>query len=149
MKISKEELEKRLARQSEIFSDYLFLARRMAKHDFTVFYQNLLSHIDISYGSNSVTLENNQFTDYQWECTVCSQELKQDSFSVHRIIDGLKEVFDFKLIEESKRLISVKRPYLMDEYGDWEYSDISEADYIPKKESENNNENTDDYIVLW
>ena len=38
MKISKEELEKRLARQSEIFSDYLFLARKMAKHDFTVFY---------------------------------------------------------------------------------------------------------------
>lgn len=94
MKISKEELEKRLARQSEIFSDYLFLARKMAKHDFTVFYQNLLSHIDISYGSNSVTLENNQFTDYQWECTVCSQE----------IIDGLKEVFDFELVEESKSL---------------------------------------------
>ena len=104
MKISKEELEKRLARQSEIFSDYLFLARKMAKHDFKVFYQNLLSHIDISYGSNSVTLENNQFTDYQWECTVCSQELKQDSFSVQEIIDGLKEVFDFELIEESKSL---------------------------------------------
>lgn len=104
MKISKEELEKRLARQSEIFSDYLFLARKMAKHDFTVFYQNLLSHIDISYGSNSVTLENNQFTDYQWECTVCSQELKNDSFSVQPLIDGLKEVFDFELIEESKLL---------------------------------------------
>lgn len=106
MKISKEELEKRLARQSEIFSDYLFLARKMAKHDFTVFYQNLLSHIDVSNGSNSVTLENSQFTDYQWECTVCSEELKRpkDHFSVHRIIDGLKEVFDFKLIEESKRL---------------------------------------------
>ena len=104
MKISKEELEKRLARQSEMFSDYLFLARRMAKHDFRVFYQNLLSHIDISYGSNSVTLENSQFTDHQWECTVCSQELKQDSFSVQPIIDGLKEVFDFELIEESKSL---------------------------------------------
>ena len=104
MKINKEELEKRLARQSEIFSDYLFLARKMAKHDFKVFYQNLLSHIDISYGSNSVTLENNQFTDYQWECTVCSQELKNDSFSVQEIIDGLKEVFDFELIEESKSL---------------------------------------------
>ena len=35
MKISKEELEKRLARESEIFSDYLYLARKMAKHDFT------------------------------------------------------------------------------------------------------------------
>ena len=104
MKISKEELEKRLARQSEIFSDYLFLARKMAEHDFKVFYQNLLSHIDISYGCNSVTLENNQFTDYQWDCTVCSQELKQDSFSVQKIIDGLKEVFDFELIEESKSL---------------------------------------------
>lgn len=104
MKIDKEELEKRLARQSEIFSDYLFLARKMAKHDFTVFYQNLLSHIDISYGSNSVTLENNQFTDYQWECAVCSQELKQDSFSVQEIIDGLKEVFDFELVEESESL---------------------------------------------
>ena len=104
MKIIKEELEKRLARESEIFSDYLFLARKMAEHDFKVFYQNLLSHIDISYGSNSVTLENNQFTDYQWECTVCSQELKQDSFSVQEIIDGLKEVFDFELIEESKSL---------------------------------------------
>lgn len=104
MKIDKKELEKRLARQSEMFSDYLFLARKMAKHDFTVFYQNLLSHIDISCGSNSVTLENNQFTDYQWECTVCSEELKNDSFSVQPIIDGLKEVFDFELIEESKSL---------------------------------------------
>ena len=37
MKISKEELEKRLARQSEIFSDYLFLAHKMAEHDFKVF----------------------------------------------------------------------------------------------------------------
>lgn len=104
MKINKEELEKRLARQSEIFYDYLYLARKMAKHDFKVFYQNLLSHIDISYGSNSVTLENNQFTDYQWECTVCSQELKQDSFSVQPLIDCLKEVFDFELIEESESL---------------------------------------------
>lgn len=104
MKISKEELEKRLARQSEIFSDYLFLARKMAKHDFTVFYQNLLSHIDVSNGRNSVTLENNQFTDHQWELTVCSEELKNDSFSVQPIIDGLKEVFDFELIEESKSL---------------------------------------------
>ena len=105
MKITKEELEKRLARQSEIFSDYLFLARKMAKHDFTVFYQNLLSHIDVSNGGNTVTLENNQFTDYQWECTVCSEELKRpkDHFSVQPIIDGLKEVFDFELIEESKR----------------------------------------------
>ena len=105
MKISKEELEKRLARQSEIFSDYLYLARKMAKHDFSVFYQNLLSHIDVSNGRNTVTLENSQFTDYQWECTVCSEELKRpkDHFSVHRIIDGLKEVFDFELIEESKR----------------------------------------------
>lgn len=104
MKISKEELEKRLARQSEIFSDYLFLARKMAEHDFTVFYQNLLSHIDISYGSNSVTLENSQFTDYQWELTVCSEELKNDNFSVQPIIDGLKEVFDFELVEESESL---------------------------------------------
>lgn len=53
-----------------------------------------------------------------------------------------------KEIEKDHGDISVKRPYLMDEYGDWEYSDISEADYIPKKESENN-ENSDDYIVLW
>lgn len=104
MKIDKEELEKRLVRESEIFSDYLFLARKMAKHDFKVFYQNLLSHIDISNGRNSVTLENNQFTDYQWECTVCSEELKNDSFSVQPIIDGLKEVFDFELVEESKSL---------------------------------------------
>ena len=102
MKISKEELEKRLARQSEIFSDYLFLARKMAEHDFTVFYQNLLSHIDVSNGRNTVTLENNQFTDYHWELTVCSEDLKNDSFSVQPIIDGLKEVFDFELIEESK-----------------------------------------------
>ena len=104
MKISKEELEKRLARESEIFSDYLYLARKMAKHDFKVFYQNLLCHLDVSNGRNSVTLENNQFTDYQWELTVCSEELKNDSFSVQPIIDGLKEVFDFKLIEESKSL---------------------------------------------
>lgn len=53
-----------------------------------------------------------------------------------------------KEIEQDHGDISVKRPYLIDEYGDWEYSDISEADYIPKKESENN-KNTDDYIVLW
>lgn len=104
MKINKEELEKRLARQSEIFSDYLYLARKMAKHDFTVFYQNLLSHIDVSNGRNTVTLENNQFTDYQWELTVCSEELKNDIFFVQPIIDGLKEVFDFELIEESKSL---------------------------------------------
>ena len=51
----------------------------------------------------SMTLENNQFTDYQWELTVCSEELKNDGFSVQPIIDGLKEVFDFELIEESKR----------------------------------------------
>lgn len=105
MKMNKEELEKRLVRQSEIFSDYLYLARKMAKHDFTVFYQNLLSHMDVSNGINSITLENSQFTDYQWECTVCEEELKrpEDHFSVQKIIDGLKEVFDFKLIEESKR----------------------------------------------
>lgn len=104
MKISKEELEKRLARESEIFSDYLFLARKTAKHDFKVFYQNLLSHMDVSNGRNIVTLENSQFTDHQWELTVCSEELKNDSFSVQPIIDGLKEVFDFELIEESKSL---------------------------------------------
>lgn len=53
-----------------------------------------------------------------------------------------------KEIEKDHGDISVKRPYLMDEYGDWEYCDISEADYVPKKESEND-ENSDDYIVLW
>jgi len=100
MKISKEELEKRLARESEIFSDYLYLARKMAKHDFKVFYQNLLSHIDVSNGRNIITLENNQFTDYQWGCTVCGEEF----FSVQPIIDGLKEVFDFELVEVSERL---------------------------------------------
>lgn len=104
MKINKEELEKHLVRQSEIFSDYLFLARKMAEHDFTVFYQNLLSHIDVSNGRNSITLENNQFTDDQWELTVCSEDLKGNYFSVQRIIDALKEIFDFKLIEESKLL---------------------------------------------
>ena len=104
MKISKEELEKSLVRQSEIFSDYLFLARKMAEHDFTVFYQNFLSSLDVSNGRNSVSLENNQFTDYQWELIVCSEDLKNDSFSVQKIIDGLKEVFDFELVEESKLL---------------------------------------------
>ena len=54
-----------------------------------------------------------------------------------------------KEIEKDHGDISVKRPYLMDEYGDWEYSDISEAEYTPKEERENNDENTDDYIVLW
>lgn len=53
-----------------------------------------------------------------------------------------------KEIEKDHGDISVKRPYLIDGYGDWEYCDVSEADYIPKKESENN-ENSDDYIVLW
>ena len=100
--IDKEKLEKGLIRQSEMFSDYLYLARKMAKHDFTVFYQNLLSHIDVSNGRNTVTLENSQFTDYQWELTVCSENLKKDCFSVQRIIDGLKEVFVFELVEESK-----------------------------------------------
>ena len=76
----------------------------MAKHDFKVFYQNLLCHLDVSNGRNTVTLENNQFTDYQWELTVCSEELKNDSFSVQPIIDGLKEIFDFELVEESKSL---------------------------------------------
>ena len=104
MKISKEELEKSLVRQSEIFSDYLFLARKMAEHDFTVFYQNFLSSLDVSNGRNSVSLENNQFTDYQWELIVCSEDLKNDSFSVQKIIDGLKEVFDFELVEESESL---------------------------------------------
>lgn len=55
-----------------------------------------------------------------------------------------------KEIEKEHGDISVKRPYLMDEYGDWEYTDIDEAEYYkPKKESENSNENTDAYIVLW
>lgn len=54
-----------------------------------------------------------------------------------------------KEIEKDHGNISVKRPYLMDEYGDWEYTDIDEAEYTPKKESENSNENTDAYIVLW
>ena len=54
-----------------------------------------------------------------------------------------------KEIEKDHGDISVKRPYLMDEYGDWEYTDIDEAEYYkPKKESENI-ENSDDYIVLW
>ena len=54
-----------------------------------------------------------------------------------------------KEIEKDRGDISVKRPYLMDEYGDWEYTDIDEAEYYkPKKESENI-ENSDDYIVLW
>lgn len=56
------------------------------------------------------------------------------------------------ILEEIKKKhgdISVKRPFMLDEYGDWEYCDIDEAEYKPKKESENNNENTDAYIVLW
>lgn len=61
--------------------------------------------------------------------------------TINELILMLKE------IEKDHGDISVKRPYLMDEYGDWEYTDIDEADYIPKKE--NSNENTDDYIVLW
>ena len=102
--MDKEKLEKELVRQSELFSDYLYLARKMAKHDCSVFFDSILSHLDVSNGINSITLANTQFTDYQWECTVCSEELKrpEDNFSVHRIIDGLKEVFNFELIEESK-----------------------------------------------
>lgn len=54
-----------------------------------------------------------------------------------------------KEIEKDHGDISVKRPFLLDEYGEWEYIDIDEAEYPPKKESENNNENTADYIILW
>ena len=54
-----------------------------------------------------------------------------------------------KEIEKEHGDISVKRPFLIDEYGEWDYCDIDEAEYKPKKESENNDENTDDYIVLW
>lgn len=54
-----------------------------------------------------------------------------------------------KEIEEDHGDISVKRPFHLDEYGDWEYTDIDEAEYTPKKESKNSDENTDAYIVLW
>lgn len=63
--------------------------------------------------------------------------------TINELILMLKE------IEKDHGDISVKRPYLIDEYGEWEYCDINEADYIPKKGSENSNENTDAYIVLW
>lgn len=55
-----------------------------------------------------------------------------------------------KEIEKEHGDISVKRPFLIDEYGEWTYIDIDEAEYYKtKKESENNNESTDDYIILW
>lgn len=55
-----------------------------------------------------------------------------------------------KEIEKEHGDISVKRPFLIDEYTcEWNYCDIDEAEYKPKKESENNDENADDYIVLW
>lgn len=63
--------------------------------------------------------------------------------TINELILMLKE------IEKDHGDISVKRPFMLDEYGDWEYTDIDEAEYKPKKESENSNENTDAYIVLW
>lgn len=64
-------------------------------------------------------------------------------------------IFMLKEIEKDHGDIQVKRPFMMDEYGDWDYDTITEAEYHSKKEikyyekESENNEKSDDYIVLW
>ena len=93
------EIDNRLVKQSIVFADYKFIQKKMP--DFVVSFDCPACSITIHYYSGSGQIRLRREDDYYYLC-ICEKDLDDESTS--KIMDKLKEIFDFELFKEDEML---------------------------------------------
>ena len=91
------EIDNRLVKQSIVFADYKFLQKKIP--DFVLSFDCPACQINIHYSSGPIRLRRQD--DYYYLC-ICEEDLDDESTS--KIMDKLKEIFDFELFKEDEML---------------------------------------------
>ena len=91
------EIDNRLVKQSIVFADYKFIQKKMP--DFVLSFDCPACQINIYYSSGQIRLRRQD--DYYYLC-ICEKDLDDESTS--KIMDKLKEIFDFELFKEDEML---------------------------------------------
>ena len=91
------EIDNRLVKQSIVFADYKFLQKKIP--DFVLSFDCPACQINIHYSSGPIQLKRQD--DYYYLC-ICENDLEDDS--TLKIMDKLKEIFDFELFKEDEML---------------------------------------------
>ena len=91
------EIDNRLVKQSIVFADYKFLQKKIP--DFVLSFDCPACQINIHYYSGQIQLKRQD--DYYYLC-ICENDLEDDS--TLKIMDKLKEIFDFELFKEDEML---------------------------------------------
>ena len=91
------EIDNRLVKQSIVFADYKFLQKKIP--DFVLSFDCPACQINIHYSSGPIRLRRQD--DYYYLC-ICEEALDDESTS--KIMDKLKEIFDFELFKEDEML---------------------------------------------
>ena len=93
------EIDNRLVKQSIVFADYKFIQKKMP--DFAVSFDCPDCSITIHYYSVAGRIRLKREDDYYYLC-ICEKDLDDESTS--KIMDKLKEIFDFELFKEDEML---------------------------------------------
>lgn len=93
------EIDNRLVKQSIVFADYKFLQKKMP--DFVLSFDCPDCSITIHYYSIAGRIRLKREDDYYYLC-ICEKDLDDESTS--KIMDKLKEIFDFELFKEDEML---------------------------------------------
>ena len=91
------EIDNRLVKQSIVFADYKFIQKKIP--DFVLSFDCPACQINIHYSSGPIRLRRQD--DYYYLC-ICEEDLDDESTS--KIMDKLKEIFDFELFKEDEIL---------------------------------------------
>ena len=91
------EIDNRLVKQSIVFADYKFIQKKIP--EFVLSFDCPACQINIHYSSGPIQLKRED--DYYYLC-ICEKDLDDESTS--KIMDKLKEIFDFELFKEDEML---------------------------------------------
>ena len=91
------DIDNRLVKQSIVFADYKFIQKKIP--EFVLSFGCSACQITIHYYSGQIQLKRQD--DYYYLC-ICENDLEDDS--TLKIMDKLKEIFDFELFKEDEML---------------------------------------------